>query len=260
MIEGEIVIDGQKVAFLENRTGSEPTYIFLPGWRSSKESFKNVLNNEQNSSFLAIDFPGFGKDKLKEVWDLNRYTDFAKKIIEQKTKGPIVLVGHSFGGRVILKLLKNKEFSDRIVRVVLIGVPVYKTETNKQKFAESINQIYKSVVKDSQDNSKSSIRTFFSRLFSSQDYRDLVDDQNLKETFKLVIGEDMSQYVSALNGIKTDLIWGEDDDTVPISTAQKVADETGTKLHIVKNAGHFPFVDNVDAFLQIWNGLKKSDA
>ena len=109
--------------------------IFLHGWASNKELWTNMIDNlflENNTlensqvykkedkiqiktklklKILTIDLPGFGaSQKPKSDWFVNDYTNFVSQFIKKNCQKniPIIIIGHSFGGRIAIKLLSEK--------------------------------------------------------------------------------------------------------------------------------------------------------
>ena len=53
--------------------------------------------------------PGVGKsEEPKESWDLDNYVEFTIKFIESQNINELDLLGHSNGGRVIIKLMNEQ--------------------------------------------------------------------------------------------------------------------------------------------------------
>jgi pimeloyl-ACP methyl ester carboxylesterase len=62
---------------------------------------------------------------------------------------------------------------------------------------------------------------------------------SLKETFKKVVSEDLSEYAAKIT-IPTLLIWGRNDASTPLSQAEKIHELIEhSQLDIVMDAGHF---------------------
>ena len=83
------------------------TLIILHGWRSSKERWQNVKQNIESSGIkvIAPDIPGFKPETaLREPWNLDNYVEWFKGFLaEQRISGQFFLLGHSFGGRILIK-------------------------------------------------------------------------------------------------------------------------------------------------------------
>ena len=84
----------------------EPVVLFLHGWGMSKDCFdKLVPKLKPNQKSICLDFFGFGNSTEPEnYFDTYEYAYhifiFLKKIKVNK----IIIVGHSFGGRVAIIL------------------------------------------------------------------------------------------------------------------------------------------------------------
>ena len=78
----------------------------LQGWGTDLGVYDSVAStiNEQYR-FVQFDFPGFGgSDEPHEAWDVDAYADFFCKFMQALDIKKATLIGHSYGGRVIIKL------------------------------------------------------------------------------------------------------------------------------------------------------------
>ena len=100
----QINIDGLKINYIDEGEGEE--ILFLHGWGSSILPFMRLINTlKVNHRVVALDFPGCGEsDTMAEAWDIDDYCNFVIKFINAVNLNNPVLVGHSHGGRVIMKL------------------------------------------------------------------------------------------------------------------------------------------------------------
>jgi pimeloyl-ACP methyl ester carboxylesterase len=97
--------------------------VFLHGWRLTRESLRGIAILFQNTFRVhLIDLPGFSDLPAPPPdWDTIKYADLVQGYLAAHLSGPVVLIGHSFGGRVALRLgarrLRN------IAGLVLMAVP-----------------------------------------------------------------------------------------------------------------------------------------
>ena len=78
-----------------------------------------------------------------------------------------------------------------------------------------------------------------------------INNPKLKETFKNIINEDQSPYLSNIK-IPTLVIWGEKDTVTPLQEGELIAKSIpNAKLSIIKNAGHFRFLENTEEFTKL---------
>ena len=98
--------------------GDKPLLLLLHGWGSNADLFRYI---EEYASPVyrtaAPDIAGFGKSEEPDhPYDLDGYVDFIRdfvlKLYEGKKEGlskGIVILGHSHGGRCLIRLLSRAE-------------------------------------------------------------------------------------------------------------------------------------------------------
>lgn len=109
---------------LAEKTGSTPPQVVaLHGWGRSGADFTEVV---QGLDAVAIHLPGFGiTPEPAEVWSSERYADEVAAALADLP--PVVLVGHSFGGRVAVRLAAK--YPQLVRGIVLTGVPLLRLVT-----------------------------------------------------------------------------------------------------------------------------------
>ena len=66
--------------------------------------------------------PGCGNsDEPKTGWDLDNYITFIIKFIEKLKIKELDLIGHSNGGKIIIKLMSKKNLNFNVGKIILIG-------------------------------------------------------------------------------------------------------------------------------------------
>lgn len=90
----------------------------MHGWGRSGNDFAEVV---AGLDALAIHLPGFGiTPEPSEVWGSERYADEVAAALEGMP--PVILLGHSFGGRVAVRLAAK--YPELVRGIVLTGVPL----------------------------------------------------------------------------------------------------------------------------------------
>jgi pimeloyl-ACP methyl ester carboxylesterase len=87
------------------------TLVCLHGWGGTKESFTELKAALEGSNIkvLAPDLPGFGTEpEPKKPWTVDHYAGWVSGFVTHNVKGPFMLLGHSHGGRIALKLAARK--------------------------------------------------------------------------------------------------------------------------------------------------------
>jgi pimeloyl-ACP methyl ester carboxylesterase len=97
--------------------------LFLHGWGANRENLRGVAVLFQHQYQIhLIDLPGFGDTPVPPTdWGTPNYTDLVQQYIASRIAGPMILVGHSFGGRVALRL--GARHLPWVRGIVLMGTP-----------------------------------------------------------------------------------------------------------------------------------------
>ena len=84
---------------------SKSTVLFLHGWGLSGKSFDSVINRLNNVSYIKLDLFGFGNtEEPKDYFDTYEYAYQIFLLLKKINVDNIVIVGHSFGGRIAIIL------------------------------------------------------------------------------------------------------------------------------------------------------------
>lgn len=124
--------------------GAEPTIVFLPGYRSDMQGSK-VLALEawaraRGQAFLRFDYAGCGESPGRfEEQTLEHWRDDALHLIDTIVQGPVVLVGSSMGGWLMLLVARARP--GRVVGMIgIAAAPDFTrwgfTEAEKRTLAE----------------------------------------------------------------------------------------------------------------------------
>lgn len=100
-----------------------PDLVFLHGWGANRESLRGIAVLFQHASRVhLIDLPGFGDAPLPpRDWSTVEYADLVQQYLASRVTRPFILVGHSFGGRLTLRLAARH--LPNLSAVVLMGTP-----------------------------------------------------------------------------------------------------------------------------------------
>lgn len=125
--------DGARLAY-ELRAGRPPTVVFLSGYGSDMTGTKGEWLCEhckaRGQSFLRLDYGGHGlSDGDFEAGTIGAWQRDAMAVIEHAVRGPMVLVGSSMGGWIML--LAALELKERVAALVGIAAAPDFTEDLK---------------------------------------------------------------------------------------------------------------------------------
>lgn len=178
----------------------------------------------------CFDLKGFGKNSGMEYpYSLDDYIEEVKKFVSDNGIKKPSVIAHSFGGRIAIKLAaQNPDFFDKIV---LTGAAGLKPKTTVKK---SVKKALFRIVKPFLGNRKP-------KFFYSSDY--LRCDEVMKESFRLIINEHLDSYLDKIKN-PVMIIYGEKDKETPVYMAKRLRKNIkGSELTIIKDAGHFCFID-----------------
>lgn len=191
--------------------------VILHGWGIDSGYFIPLANElSQNFEVYIPDLPGFGQsDEPSTPWDIGNYADFVLKFIQEQNLEEFYLFGHSFGGRVAIKLASQKQ--GQIKKLILCGAAGIKTPLNfRQKLAQKLATTGRKLI----PTKNQKLKKIVYRLAGQQDY--LQASPIMKETLKKAIAEDLTADCSKIK-IPTLLIWGQQDKFTPLWQGEKMA-------------------------------------
>ena len=212
---------------LAEKFGDKPAKVVaLHGWGRSGADFTKILSG---LPALAIHLPGFGPTAPPDkVWGTPEYAELVAEAIEPFA--PVVLVGHSFGGRIAVRIAASRP--ELVSGIVLTGAPLIrltaKTKPNPgYRIFRFLNRA--GIVSDKAMEKRR-------RKSGSADY--LAAQGVMRDIMVKTVNEN---YEADLAKIKapTWLVWGENDTAAPVA-AGRVASEkiSGSKWKLIPGEGH----------------------
>ncbi len=248
----DITVDGLKIAYKFTGEGDE-TAVILQGWGTSYPLYDVVAKALlPKYRVLQFDLPGFGaSQEPPESWNVDQFTDFFIKLMEALEIKKTVLIGHSYGGRMIIKLVARDNIPFEIDKIVLIdSAGVMPKRSFVQKVRVFRYKILKKILYFKP------VYLMFSELIElwkstqgSEDYRNA--SPVMKGCLVKAVNEDLT-HLFEKNKYDTLLIWGDRDDATPLSdakTMEKLMPSAG--LAVIPGGGHFSFAENVPMFTGI---------
>lgn len=254
-------IDGISVNYAVKGEGE---YVFiLHGWGANLEVYNSVADVlAEKYTVVSFDFPGFGKTpEPPEIWDVSAYSDFTEKFISSFGQSKVILMGHSFGGRVILKLVSKENLAFSVSKILFVdSAGVMPKRSKKQNFRTRIYKAGKFFL------SLYPVRKMFPdalenlrKKFSSADYASA--SEKMRGVLVKTVNEDLTPLMKNVK-CTTLLIWGVNDTATPYSDAEIFEREIssgGADVGIAKieNAGHYSFLDQPYVFGKIIRSFLK---
>ena len=226
--------------------------LILEGWGTNTDVYASIATLlAKKYTVYTLDFPGFGKsEEPKEVWDVGAYADFTASFIRQMGFESLILIGHSFGGRVIFKL-HEKELPCKIEKIVLIDSAGVKPEDTFKKKCRRVR--YKFCRKMLEIFAPKKVEAYRLKK-SSADYR--AASPMMREVLKKTVNEDLQHLFPKVTA-PTLLIWGKNDTATPLSDAKKMEKAIPDAGLVEMDGGHFSFLDSPALFERVMTSFFK---
>ncbi len=243
-----ITVNGLKIEYTDRGEGE--AVVILHGWCPERAPYV-PLSDIVSRGYRAIapDLPGFGgSDEPPEAWDVSRFADTVCEFIVSLGLERVILMGHSYGGRVIIKLASREKLPFEISKIILVDsagvLPKrgldYKLRVATYKVGKKIllsppcKKLFPKAVEKWQAKNGSSDYSKASPV--------------MRGCLVKAVNEDLTPH---FKDIKEEvlLIWGTLDDATPLSDAllmEKLMPDAG--LAKIEGAGHFSWLDNPPLF------------
>lgn len=206
-----------------------------------------------------MDMPGFGEsEEPAEPWSVDDYADFVLEFLQDYEFSRVTLLGHSFGGRVIIKLC-SRSLPFEIEKVILVDAAGVKpNKTLKQKIRQRIYKMTRWIF------SLKIVMLLFPDALEKLRKKNGSADYNaaspvMRQTLVRVVNEDLTHLMPNVK-CPALLIWGTADDATPLSDAkimEKLMPEAG--LVTFEGAGHYSFLERQPQYLRVLASFMKID-
>lgn len=244
---------GRTVSYIDsdpaNETG-KPVVLFLHGWGAPAATYKVMLDHLAGyCRVVAPDLPGFGgSEEPPCAWCVDDYVDWTVAFAAALGLSEVVLMNHSFGGRISIKLLARRPVPLTVKKAVFMDAAgirpkrtaKYYIKVYSYKLAKRLLPGYAAKVRGK---------------VGSADYRNA--SELMRQTMVKCINEDLTHLLEK-NEASTLLVWGEADTATPLRDGklmEKLIPDAG--LVTLEGAGHFAFAEQwglccrvLDSFLK----------
>ncbi len=255
-----MIIDNCEINFKITGEGSK-NLVILQGWGTSLDMYDSITRAVMGIEgapyrVVQLDFPGFGgSDEPHEPWSVDDYTDFFIRFMKELDIKEAVLYGHSYGGRVIIKLAdriaRGEDIPFTVDRIILndaAGIMPKRSPKQLRK-VKRYKALKKVLLSKPIHALFPDMIDYWQSQQGSADYR--AASPMMKQCLVKAVNEDLTEL---LPNIKQDtlLIWGDKDTATPIEdgrTMERLIPNAG--LAIIEGTGHFSFLEDIPAFNSI---------
>lgn len=239
-----ITIDGYNISYKITGPADAPVLVVLQGWGTELSLYDSVAAAVNDVyRVVQFDLPGFGaSDEPKEPWNVDAYADFFCSFMEALGIKKAVLLGHSYGGRVIIKLAARDSLPFEIEKIVLVdSAGVMPERTASQKFKVKLYKIKRTFLMSRPVHSMfPEVIDYWMSKQGSDDYR--AASPMMKKCLVMAVNEDLQHLMPSIKQ-EVLLVWGDLDMDTPISDAHKMEEKMpNAGLVVLEGTDHFSFL------------------
>lgn len=216
------------------------TLIFLHGWGQNIQMMKMLGDKMMyNHKILIVDLPGHGlSDEPPYAWTLDDFVLMLNELIESLKLKDVVLIGHSFGGKI--SLLYASKYS--VKKVVVFGSP-YKKKIQKDSLKLKVLKSLKKVP------GVNKLEGFAKKHIGSTDYKNA--SKVMREVLVNHVNQDITEDVKKIKAPLL-IIWGTNDEMVPIEDAYELEKLVpGSGLVVYPNCTHYAYLENLNQTINV---------
>lgn len=238
----QLVVDGLLTSY-QIVGKDEKTILILHGWQRSLSEWMPVAKKlAQDYTVILLDLPGFGlTPRPKESYSIYDYAKFVEHFLNKLEIKKVMLIGHSFGGRIGIILGSKSRLLDKLI---LVDAAAVEKKSLLVQAKITFNKLAILPVKLFFPHQVEEIKN----KFGSDDYQTA---GNMRDIFIKTVNEDLTPLLSKIE-VPTLVIWGEKDSTRPLSEGKLIKDTIhDAKLRVVWGAGHSPYLEKPRKFVEI---------
>ena len=226
------------------RGEGEKTLLLLHGWGVDSRIFEKLMA-EFSASYrvIAPDLPGFGTSgDPTGVWGVGEYAAWVIEFLDALKIDRAVFLGHSFGGRLAIRIASDPATAGRVDRLILTGSAGLRHKRPLKGrirgwMFRTLSRLFPG------------LREKFARKFASRDY--LAASPLLRQCLVRVVNEDLAPRLPNIPQ-PTLLVWGRADTETPVADGYTMKSLIpGSRLEVLENAGHFAFLNKPDEFTRL---------
>lgn len=218
--------------------GKGEDVVLLHGWGQNIEMMKPLGDGLMDHYRVTIiDLPGFGLSKEPlYAYSIFDYAEVVHELLtELKIDNPIMM-GHSFGGRISIVYASKY----KVNKLVLFGSPCVRHEYKSIK--QSILKVFKKI------KIFNPLVNFMKKHTGSVDYRNATP--MMRDILVKTVNQDLSENARKIK-CPTLLIWGDNDEAVPISEAKELESLLNDGALIILPGTHYCYLENLNQVINI---------
>ncbi len=200
--------------------------VLIHGWGASVEKLMALKANLQKLGWSVYlpELPGFDAKAPKTPWKLNDYVSFVYKEANSIFKNGYFVFGHSFGGRVAIRMATQELKQVRGIILCAAGGITRSAGIRRLFFLvlAKVGRLFMVI-----PPLASAFKDLLYKLAREKDY--YKTSGVMRVTFRNIVGEPVGGEVSAISK-PTLVLWGKMDKMTPLADAYKLIGKLKKKL------------------------------
>ena len=263
-----INVDGARVHYQEFGDATKPPMILIHGYTASVYVWKTVAPILAEAGFhvIAVDLIGFGYSEKPRWFDysIQSQARMIERFMDRLSIGRATIVGSSYGGAVSLTLALD--YPERVEKLVLVDA-VINDDLKSHPILKlvSVPGVGEAITPFLSD-SKMFLRFRMNSTLAKANHHMITDDR-IESIRRPLFAADAHHSLLATSRnwhakrIEHDLgqinqptliIWGEEDNVIPIRDGYKMHEEIlNSRLVVLKDCGHVPQEERSEIFAEL---------
>ena len=235
-------INGLRVSYIDEGAPVKGTVLLLHGWGVTASLYHLVIGHlATRYRVVAPDLPGFGGSQEPSApWCVADYADFIKAFAAGVGVEEAVLVGHSYGCRIAIRLLADKALP--VKKAVFMGAAGVKPRRSLwfyiRQAGYKCGRWFLSLppVKKCFPGALDNLRN----RRASADYRNA--SPVMRQTLVRSIGEDLTPLLPAV-AVPVLLLFGDSDTATPVYMGRVMESRIPDAGLVILHGGHYAFAE-----------------
>ena len=248
----EFSFEGNTVKYLTAGEG-ESYAVILQGWATESKLYSSVIDTlaEKYTVIFPL-LPGFGESaEPRASFCVEDYARLTNTLLASLGITEAAFFCHSYGGRVFYKLNSREDRAAAPTSVILCDVAgIVAKKSLYKRLRIRLYKLGRSIL------STKPMRFFFPDALEELRRKNGSADYNsatpvMRETLVRSVNEDLSHLIPLVD-CPALIMWGVNDDAVPLSDAYRIRDSIKDSAVIeFSESGHFPFITERPRFLAV---------
>ena len=234
-------IDHIKVRYIDEGPITDIVVAIFHGWGCDIDVYRPIIDIVKSRyRVVALQLPGFGQsDEPPFGWTMKDYTQFSIKFLDSINAKNVILIGHSLGARILIRLSTMANISLKIYKMVFINGAGILPE-RLDEYLAGYESFKKHKEKMMVANDKKGLELL--RANADCDYAYL--SETMCDVYFNAVTDNLEDRLHLIT-IPTLLIWGEKDKDTPLSDGMRMKElipDAG--MVVLKDSGHYSFLDS----------------